>query len=217
MPSRSPKLLSRTYKNLLGFYQAKLKRHGLNDPQALSYNSRSTQEARFAQFLKLIPQNESATVLDVGCGLGDFAGYLHRHGYTHVRYTGIDIVPEMITGAGKKHPDQIFIFICADLFTAEIQPHDYVVSSGALNIIFSATEEQEQHIDLAIAKMWTLAKKGLAFNLLNIHSKDDFEQDSLFFYSNPAHVLEYCRKITKKTQLVDNYLDYDFTICMEKT
>lgn len=214
MPYRSPKLLAKSYNELVAFYQSKLKTHGLNDPQALSYNSRTTQELRFAQFLKLIPKDKPATLLDVGCGLGDFAGYLTRNNYTQFSYTGLDLVPEMIAGAKQKQPSHSFI--CGDLFTTALPAFDYVVSSGALNIVFTTAAEQPSHIEHAILKMWSIAKVGLAFNLLNIHSQKHFEQDSQFFYSHPAKTLQFCQKITPRTQLVDSYLDYDFTIAMEK-
>lgn len=208
-------MLAKTYKELFAFYQAKLKAHGLNDPQALSYNSRTTQELRFAQFLKLLPKNKLVTILDVGCGLGDFAEYLARHEYGNIKYTGLDIVPEMIAGAKQKQPNHNFI--CGDLFTTTLPIFDYVFSSGALNIIFTTPEEQPLHIEQAILKLWSLTKTTLAFNLLNLHCQNQFEQDCQFFYSHPATILRFCQKITPRSQLVDNYLDYDFTIAMEKT
>lgn len=199
----------------MAFYQANLDKHGLDDPQALSYNSRKTQEARFAQFLKLIPSQTPANLLDIGCGLGDLFGYLSRHNYYKLSYTGLDVVPEMIAGAKKKYPQNNFI--CGDLFSAKLPTVDYVVASGALNIVFTTPEEQEQHITEAIVKMWSKATRGLAFNLLNKHSQDQFEQDAHFFYSDPAKVLGFCQKLTPRTALIDNYLDYDFTIVMKKS
>ena len=207
-------MLSKTYKNLLEFYQAKLKEHGLHKPQALSYNSRTTQELRFAQFLKLIPKNKTNTVLDVGCGLGDLSDYLARHGYTNTIYTGIDIVPEMISGAQQKHPKQKFS--CQDIFALPAQAYDYVVASGALNIIYTTPEEQLNHIEKAIETMFACAKKGLAFNLLNADAQEDFEQDAHFYYSHPTQILNVCQKLDPRAQLIDNYLDYDFTIVMRK-
>lgn len=215
MQYKSPKLLSKTYKKLLDFYQDRLTQHGPDDPQALSYNSRTTQELRFAQFLKVIPKDTPVSVLDVGCGLGDFSGYLDRQGYAAVAYTGLDVVPEMIAGARKKYPGKTFLQ--DDILTAVLPAYDYVVSSGALNIIFTTAEEQARHIEQAVMQMWAMARRGLAFNLLNIHSKNDFVQDALFFYSNPAAVLAFCQKLASRARLFDSYLDYDFTIVMEKT
>ena len=46
-------------------------------------------------------------VLDVGCGVGDLYGYALRQGL-RVRYTGLDILPEMVAHARGRYPEARF-------------------------------------------------------------------------------------------------------------
>lgn len=52
-------------------------------------------------FLMQIPNLKDKVVLDIGCGMGDFAAYCIHQGAKHV--TGIDISSNMITTAKKRH------------------------------------------------------------------------------------------------------------------
>lgn len=50
-------------------------------------------------FFSLIPNLENKVVLDIGCGMGNFAAYCISQGAKHV--TGIDISSNMIAHAKK--------------------------------------------------------------------------------------------------------------------
>lgn len=60
-------------------------------------------------FLTLVPQLKEKVVLDIGCGMGDFATYCIRQGAKHV--TGIDISLNMITAATKRHRHEHLNFV----------------------------------------------------------------------------------------------------------
>lgn len=64
---------------------------------------------RVASFL---PEKEKCNpILDLGCGVGFFAKYLHSVGYD--KYTGIDFSKQMISHAKTLIPS--FKFVCGDL------------------------------------------------------------------------------------------------------
>lgn len=52
-------------------------------------------------FFTLIPTVKNKVILDIGCGMGDFAAYCISQGAKHV--TGIDISSNMIANAKKRH------------------------------------------------------------------------------------------------------------------
>ncbi|WP_268638794.1 class I SAM-dependent methyltransferase [Lysinibacillus xylanilyticus] len=52
-------------------------------------------------FFTLIPPLKYKVVLDIGCGMGDFAAYCISQGAKHV--TGIDISSNMVANAKKRH------------------------------------------------------------------------------------------------------------------
>ncbi|MEK6731566.1 MAG: methyltransferase domain-containing protein [Pseudomonadota bacterium] len=90
-----------------------------------------------------IPKISSNLILDVGCGLGGTADYLHQSGFGHV--TGIDIETESIIYAQKHHPSCTF-------YQADIKNlHASAIASNKYDIIciFNAFYEfQNQTIAL---------------------------------------------------------------------
>ncbi len=91
------------------------------------------------------------TVLEIGCGIGRWAGYLQNHGLS---YTGIDISPKMVEIARKRVPSAAFFTMSADALAIEDEKVDLVVSVTVL-----------QHIPYkqqckAIAELCRVTKNG---------------------------------------------------------
>ncbi len=116
------------------FYYERLDKHGIESAQCVGW-SELGQEKRFQALTSFIKdKNESYSLLDVGCGVGDLSAYLKDNQYTNIAYTGIDILREMIEGAKRKYPRKIFLrgeFLSYKL----LNNYDYVLCSGALNLL----------------------------------------------------------------------------------
>lgn len=154
-------------------------------------------------------------MIDIGCGLGDFYGFLQNNGFKNINYFGIDILAEMITGAKQKYPGvnfEVRDFLAVD-FTRSV---DFLVCSGALNMIFGNYQTHEELLKRFISKMFNLCTNGIAFNLLSVKGKHYFVEDSRFYYADQQFWIKYCQQITKKSILLDTYLEHDFTIYMLK-
>lgn len=80
-------------------------------------------------FFTLIPCLENKVVLDIGCGMGDFAAYCISHGAKHV--TGIDISSNMIANAKKRHSHEGLTFEQAAF-------EDLTVPKGSINFVSSS-------------------------------------------------------------------------------
>jgi len=81
-------------------------RSALPDLEKLEWTHRRTQRLRFEAFL-LDHDLAGKSVLDVGCGLGDFYAHLRQRG-TGVEYVGYDISASMIQQCRARYPDQRF-------------------------------------------------------------------------------------------------------------
>lgn len=195
------------------FYGDLFARHGA-DCRALSFSSAQTQHTRFAALLPLLPadRDQAFTLLDVGCGFGDLYGYLREAGYVAVEYTGVDLMPEFVDCAAARWPDGRF---AAGDFLADGAPagaYDFVLSSGALNVV---TEQHPDHYDFVfgmVGHMYDLARRGVGFNLLSARGQGDFARDERFFFCDPERVLAHCRGLAPDTELDHGYLSYDFAI-----
>src|ERR1700680_3801966 len=97
-------------------YRERFAQYGY-DPRTLGLHKHG-QRARFAAVLEGLRDQDYSSVLDVGCGFGDLLDHLRRRGWQG-RYTGVDLVPELIDEARRRHDkDDAASFECADVTVA---------------------------------------------------------------------------------------------------
>ena len=117
-----------------------------------------SEEYQYGTYLVLssILDSSSNSVLDLGCGQGDYYCFLKRHLYQqYAYYEGIDISGKMIHYARQRFPEATFLqkdFLDED-FNNE---YDHIVGAGTFNY---RVDNQEDYIKLCISKMYRLAKK----------------------------------------------------------
>ena len=190
--------LSREY--LSDYYSKLLHLHG-DRPEALRWSPKG-QVARYDALCRLSPDINGSSVIDYGCGKGDLYDYMLNRGLSTM-YTGIDITPELIELAGRKHPDCGFMvhdiedgplggeydfgFICG-VFNNKIE--------GATESLYNCTGLLFEHI-----------KVGMAVNALSAHTLNkSFELN----YIDPDHLLRYAKaEITSNAELRLDLVDGD--------
>lgn len=191
------------------FYNARFLSHGIA-PQSLAWSGETTQYLRFS-ILASIADLQGCRILDIGCGLGDFYLWLRGRGIT-VHYTGIDMSPDFIRASKERFGDAHFLEMdfMGDPFPG-IGDFDYVFASG---IFFLRKTEPMKYMELAVERMFSLAKKGVAFNSLStwgdLHGQDDFEAD-------PLEVLGFCRKLARQLAFRHDYHARDFSIFLYRS
>ncbi len=191
------------------------KRNGYH-PHALFWSSREVQEIRFKIIADIgigANANGRDSILDVGCGFGDFAAYLERQNIS-TSYTGIDISADLLAEGRRQYPD--LKLLQADLFEFDPKPQsfDYVTLSGTLNRKFMGNNGAQSAKDYSlevIKRMFASCKKGIAFNLLDArHQWTADRWDLQSFY--PDEILQVIKQLTRNYRLIDTYLENDFTI-----
>ncbi|MDQ6966006.1 MAG: hypothetical protein Q9M23_03665 [Mariprofundaceae bacterium] len=98
-------------KRIVDRHRDSLTRHGYH-PNALYWSSREIQEIRF-EVLAGIGIESGDSLLDVGCGFGDFKRWFERRSGTLV-FSSIDFSPDLPGEAEKRHAGGTFL--CGDLF-----------------------------------------------------------------------------------------------------
>jgi len=193
-------------KRIVDRHRDSLKRFGYSS-HALYWSSREIQEIRF-KVLADIGIEPGDSVLDVGCGFGDFIPWFEKQGGT-LDYTGIDLSPDLLTEARKRHADVQFVEgELFDMVFAEAS-FDWVILSGALNELL---HDDGDYARRSITRMFELCRKGMAFNLLDArHFKPHDLQTHL-----PEVMLAFCHELTPDCMLRDDYLKNDFTIYMRR-
>ena len=192
----------------INYYTSLAERFGY-DFKSLDWGSEQSQKKRF-KILSEIADLNGKSVLDIGCGLGDFYLWLNNQ-HVSVEYHGTDITPKMIELAKIKYPK--VSLECSDVLDSdpfEKNKFDYVFSSG---IFTFRTRNSMEFLHTMIERMFELCKYGIAFNLLSSWSNNKQPNE---FHADPGIIIKYCRKLSINLVLRHDYHPGDFTIYIYK-
>lgn len=181
------------------FYTESIKEFGIS-AQGVRWNNKHSQYKRFEAITKRIKKHINvSTIIDVGCGFGEYYEYLKTNKKTPLKYIGIDCEQDMINISQKRFQSEEFHLI--DVLNDDLIYGDYLISSGALNIL--SFEEME----LFISKCYHYSNKGFVFNALKTLTFNGVKQ---------YEVIDMCKKYSDTVSVYDGYLENDFTILMLK-
>lgn len=170
------------YKDITNYYKECLEKHGDNH-LGLGWPNYEDTFVRHEIMLGLIKNNYECSILDFGCGLGDFYRYIKSQGVggKWFDYTGLDINPKHIEHCKQKHSRGYYDdFICQDIFEQDLKNnYDYIVCNGVFTIKRNLSQEEMMFYMLdTLDKLWKKCNKGLAFNTMSTNV--DWKRDDLF-------------------------------------
>ncbi|ADV46379.1 class I SAM-dependent methyltransferase [Nitratifractor salsuginis] len=181
----------------IAFYDEKLRTYGLN-AEGVAWDSARTQRRRFGAIASCLGRLQGDTLVDAGCGLGDFYLYLQEQGNLPGRYIGIDLHPEMAAAARERTGCEI---LRRDILRQKLPLADWYVASGSMNLL-TRTET-----GIFIRRCFEKSRKGFVFNLL-----EGRERSGEFGYWKPREVIELCRPLGATVSIKEGYLEGDFTV-----
>jgi SAM-dependent methyltransferase len=191
------------------YYASKLKAHG-STPQGVDWNGVDSHETRHRQFLRLLDGAADASIIDLGCGFGDFLRFLRAEGYRG-RFTGYDIAPEMIEKARELHGEtedrQWRIGAEPD------DAADFAVASGIFNIKGDVPNAiWTRYVRQTIDVLAHAGRRGFGFNVLSLSSDPERRRPNLY-YADPADMLAHClSRYGRSVALLQDYGLYEFTV-----
>lgn len=197
-------------KIILDHFNKTIKKHE-KGAKAVSWGSKDSQFIRF-KILSEIGDLNNKTILDVGCGLGDFYGFLTKDKNLKLKgYLGIDITRSMIAKARKKYPKAKFEI--RDLLEElPEEPFDYVFESGIFNL---KSPNWEKFTYAMLKKMYKISKIGVGVNFLSTWTP--FKRDNTSAYADPCKILKFIHShLTSRVILRQDYRPNDFTIFLYK-
>lgn len=190
------------------YYSARLEEFGTT-ARGVDWNGEASHELRHRQFLRLLA-SPTASVLDLGCGFGDFYRFLRANGHLGP-FIGLDVSAGMIDAARELYGESADCLWKVGALQAERA--DYVVASGLLNVRGDVpVETWDEYILDLIDSLAAAAEQGFAFNVLSL-SSDPARRRSDLYYANPAKLLELCiERYGRSVALLQDYGLYEFTI-----
>jgi SAM-dependent methyltransferase len=195
------------------YYSSKLEVHGAT-PMGVDWNGASSHESRHRQFLRLLDGSTDASIIDLGCGFGDFLRFLRTAGQRG-RFIGYDITPSMIEKARQLHGEGDDRQWRIGAEPAEIA--DFAIASGIFNVKGDVTNEiWTGYVHQTIDVLARSGRRGFGFNMLSMASDPDRRRRSLY-YSDPADMLRHClSRYGRSVALMQDYGLYEFTIIVRQ-
>ncbi|MBV9509031.1 MAG: class I SAM-dependent methyltransferase [Caulobacteraceae bacterium] len=195
------------------YYSGKLSEHGAT-PRGVDWKDAESQHVRHRQFLRLIEDDLDATLVDVGCGYGDFLPFLRGAGHRG-RYIGCDVSEAMIDAARRLHgegADRSFMVGPAPAGIA-----DYAVASGILNVMRPPSGEGwKEYVRATIDELAAAGRRGFAFNMLSLNSDPERRRADLH-YADPPTVLADCiTRYGRHVALMQDYGLWEFTVLVRQ-
>ncbi len=191
------------------YYAAKLAEHGPT-PRGVDWNSPESHALRHLQFMRLFDGNLDASVLDLGCGFGDFFRFLRAEGHRG-GFVGYDIAPSMIAEAGRLHGEGADRRWRVGAKPAETA--DFAVASGIFNVKGDTPAETwTRYVYETIAVLAHAGRLGFGFNMLSLSSDRERRRADLY-YADPTAILAYClSRFGRSVALMQDYGLYEFTV-----
>ena len=196
-----------SYQKNIDFYSGLLAEHGVH-ARSLNWGSEESQSKRF-HILNEVGPLDKQSVLDLGCGLGDFYHWLKSKG-KEVQYRGVDVTPGMIETAIARFPGVQFNIGSVDDIKAS-EPVDYAFASG---IFYLVEKDPFAFMKDTISKMFSLSRKAISFNSLSDWATVKTNNE---FYASPSETLEFCRSLSPYVTLRHDYHPADFTVYIYKS
>jgi SAM-dependent methyltransferase len=171
-------------RELLDFYGRHLRAHG-DAPQAVRWTARG-QRLRYEAFLGLCGDLTGRSVLDFGCGKGDFLAFLRERGVA-CGYTGVDVHPDLIVMAQAKHPGAEFLAL--DIEETPLgRAFDVVVACGVFNLRVGGIQET---LESVLPLLSGCAREALHVNFLTARAP---RKDVELHYVDPDWLLDFARE-----------------------
>jgi len=190
---------------ILSFYNFHLKKFG-DRPEALRWTPQG-QLKRYHMLADIAPARDlnNATVLDYGCGTGDFYKFLKRRGI-HVKYTGVDINENFINLAKSKYPECTFKVMNADDDQFE-GFYDYIFICGVFNLQVPGVDDDLKN---ALVTLFRHCNKGLALSALSSHTPI---KDPELHFTSPGEMVKFSlENLSPSIALRHDRIQYDFTL-----
>jgi ubiquinone/menaquinone biosynthesis C-methylase UbiE len=149
------------------------------------------------------------SILDVGCGLGDFVSFLDERHVECLEYVGIDISPKLIEQASARFGRKGRRFLAADFLEAPgLGQFDVVICSGALSF---RVDDNIAIAERMIGKMFNMCREATSINCLSTYV--DFQLPKNYHYQ-PEAMFSFARSLTRWVRLHHDYPLYEFTLQM---
>lgn len=180
--------------------------HFKDSPESVGW-TQTGQLLRYNAVLKLI-NPDGKSLLDFGCGKGDFYGFLKAKGIK-CDYTGIDINPSLIELAIKKYPETFFYVKDIEMETLD-RNFNYTLAIGVFNL---AIQNIKELMERCLKIIFQHTDEKLILTCLNSKTK---LKDISVTYFTVEELEKIAKKLTDRYQIIDDLIEGDLFLILYK-
>lgn len=193
--------------SMINRYSDRYKQLGYN-VKTLGWGNETQQQFRFSQTLTNDVFAKEKTILDIGCGFGDYYTLLKENNIPFKSYIGYDINPDLVQEAKMRnqkeldcHFEEINI-----LESDKIEPvADIGLMLGVLNLNLKEQFENYTYSKKIIHNAFSLVKDCLIVDFLSDQITENYPKEEFVFYHNPSKMLEFALSLSSNVILNHNY------------
>lgn len=172
--------------------------------RTLGWGSDEQQSYRFAQVLRATVL-DGKSVLDIGCGFGDFFSSCSDVGCRLKDYTGWDINPDLIAEAKRQHPSSSFTVLNLAEQDGLAPVAEIAVMLGVLNFNFKAAYDNIAFSKMMIQKAFSAVSETLVVDFLSLYRTSGYPEEDFVFYHDPAEMFAFALELTPNVRLFHDY------------
>lgn len=186
-------------------FNSKFEKYGTNI-KSLGWDNKKNQYIRFDIAIKDLKIKKNDTILDIGCGFGNFVEFLKIRKIKFKNYLGIDLNRNFVRLAKKKENKKIK-FIELDFYKKNfVKKFDYVFMIGIGNFNLKSKNKNLNYLNLLVSKGYKISKKGLIFDFISSQDSKKNKIENFIFHYDPNDVLKFCQKLSDNFIVNHNYL-----------
>ncbi|HKD99673.1 MAG TPA: class I SAM-dependent methyltransferase [Planctomycetota bacterium] len=195
------------------YYRRSYLAHG-DSAAGMDWKDRASQTLRFDVIARHMDFSGRPSVLDVGCGNGEFLQHCRERGLG-IRYLGADVCPEMVAACRRRFGDDAAVEASAHEIERVDGAFDYVIASGSFNAKRDATPEAwRRYFEACLAAMHRKCSRALIVNMMTGYV--DFEAPHLY-YVRPAALLDFVvAHLGRRFVLDHSYPLWEMTLVVAK-
>jgi len=174
----------------------------------LGWGSKEQQAYRFLQTLEGTTFSAEKSVLDIGCGFGDYLAMLQAQEKPFKEYLGWDINPDLIQEAQKiwkNTPNASFAEKNLGTTSLNDPVADIGVMLGVLNLNLKEQIDNYEYSFNFIEKAFSAVQEVLVVDFLSTKLTPSYPKEDFVFYHDPAKMLEFAFSLTPHVTLKHNY------------
>jgi SAM-dependent methyltransferase len=176
-------------------------------PEGLFWDTDESMRTRFNAALELATF-ENASILDVGCGFGDFYGHLLDRGIETASYHGVDVSDVVLKEANTRWGGapggdlQNVSFEQRNILRDPFDDRKFDIA-----VVFGTLGHKLESIDNEVyirqfMRTCFASADTVILNALSLYREGDWPYEEFVYYYDPARVFGYAQELTRNVRLV---------------